>query len=207
MQNPDPYNDCGDIVLEIDKLIRADRDSLHGNVRPAHAIQNAKNQSTLGKLSALSSAGLPIPVTSVTSHTRAPKLPQSISRAGMSPTSGSYGSDTSPSSVHNMRQARLFNTRFCSYGSDCPYLAKGTCLYAHNKEEVRFRPPPPDGYKNASLRAQQQLDDTKRTISLDLYTHQPQPETVWNLPQSTTEPDWSVIFGASNSLYECFPNN
>ena len=44
------------------------------------------------------------------------------------------------------RTIRLFKTRFCSFGPECPYRLKGRCIYAHSKEEMRNRPPPPSGY-------------------------------------------------------------
>ncbi len=43
----------------------------------------------------------------------------------------------------DVRQVRLFKTRICSYGDECPYFKKGRCLFAHTREEVRIRPPPP----------------------------------------------------------------
>jgi len=44
------------------------------------------------------------------------------------------------------RTIRLYKTRFCSFGPDCPYRLKGRCIYAHCKDEMRSRPPPPSGY-------------------------------------------------------------
>jgi len=44
------------------------------------------------------------------------------------------------------RTIRLYKTRFCSFGPDCPYRLKGRCIYAHSKDEMRSRPPPPTGY-------------------------------------------------------------
>ena len=44
------------------------------------------------------------------------------------------------------RTIRLFKTRFCSFGPECPYRLKGRCIYAHTKEEMRNRPPPPSNY-------------------------------------------------------------
>jgi hypothetical protein len=44
------------------------------------------------------------------------------------------------------RTIRLYKTRFCSFGIDCPYRIKGRCIYAHSKDEIRSRPPPPQGY-------------------------------------------------------------
>ena len=44
------------------------------------------------------------------------------------------------------RTIRLYKTRYCSFGPDCPYRLKGRCIYAHSKDEMRSRPPPPSGY-------------------------------------------------------------
>ena len=48
--------------------------------------------------------------------------------------------------ARDLRQTRLFRTRFCSYGDKCPYWARGRCLYAHTQSEIRTRPPPPPQY-------------------------------------------------------------
>ena len=49
----------------------------------------------------------------------------------------------------DQRSVRLYKTRFCQFGPNCPHLVKRRCLFAHHKDELRSRPPPPSGYPSS----------------------------------------------------------
>ena len=129
-----------ELILELDKLIRSDRAKL----APSRLSNNRRAEDGSYVLSGMS----PCSRSSVSETRPRPAGSDMFICAPRVAETDSF--DASPSSSNGndpMRQVRLFKTRFCQYGTDCPYLVKGTCLYAHNRDEVRLRPPPPKGYK------------------------------------------------------------
>jgi hypothetical protein len=57
-----------------------------------------------------------------------------------------------------VRNARLYKTRLCTFGEACPYLKRGRCLFAHCPEEIRSRPPPPHGINR------KQMDNMQKSL-------------------------------------------
>lgn len=184
-------NDYGEIVLEIDRLIKADRESLN-SIAPQRGNKSASNpvtgaQPSVCQMLAQAAAGRESKPKPTLWQTSPPIAPYTDSASG-SP--ASRGSD--------QRQTRLFKTRFCSYGLDCPYLAKGKCLYAHSKEEIRLRPPPPSGYRVPVVRASRSVAPDQSPTGSN--------ESVWSLPESpvhATQRDSLLECGHSASLLDC----
>jgi hypothetical protein len=157
---------------------------MYGHAWSSIASQPHRNMSTLSKLSTLgisntqSMPGLAMNLNKSVSCTGSDSSP----RISISSLMGDPETEDS-SGQKDMRQVRLFKTRFCSYGTDCPYLARGKCLYAHNKDEIRFRPPPPSSYKkSASPKAPTALgsesvwsvpSDESRNMFLSLFDFMP----------------------------------
>jgi hypothetical protein len=177
------FNDYGEFILELDRLVRSDRDelvSLGGNGYQAPILPRLNTAHV--------SAGGAV---QTQSHALRDSRPQPTFWQQSSLLSG--GQDASPASssdnCQDSRQVRLFKTRFCSYGLECPYLAKGKCLYAHNKDEIRLRPPPPTRLK-VSLR-----DSSKDTSDPGA------SDSVWSLPESSGESESHLSEIAS--LFDC----
>lgn len=178
-------------MLEIDRLIKADRESLI-SIAPQRGTKSVSNtvtctQPSVCQMLAQASAGRESKPQPTLWQTSPPTASYTDSASG-SPTS--RGSD--------QRQARLFKTRFCSYGLDCPYLAKGKCLYAHNKDEIRLRPPPPSGYRVPVVRASQSVAPDQSPTGSN--------ESVWSLPESPVhaiQRDPLLECGHSASLLDC----
>ena len=180
-QHQHRMSDYGDLVLEIDKLIRADRASLSVAMQ-AQFHQPASNTDCYNQIIPSQTGGNPV----IHVQDRRPRptlwsqLPSPLACAECPPGSpDNRGQD--------MRQVRLFKTRFCSYGLDCPYLAKGKCLYAHTKDEIRFRPPPPVGYKQPIVRSSS--GSPAHMARRDMHGRPDQSpvgstESVWTLPES-----------------------
>lgn len=137
-----------ELVLELDKLVRTERTKL---IQSNECNEKTANQ-TQGNVRGLTVHQTGLPPVVRDSSGMAPSI-RAI--AGSSP-------GANPSTC-DLRQVRLFKTRFCQYGSDCPYLLKGTCLYAHNREEVRSRPPPPRNFRGSSS---VDGDDLSRSTSI-----------------------------------------
>jgi hypothetical protein len=167
-------NDYGDFIIEIDKLVQADREELvilAGNVYQAPVLPKLHTAHVNAAPATTSLGGM------VREQRPQPVIWQNS-------TSNVQGGDISPNSAglasNDSRQVRLFKTRFCSYGLECPYLAKGKCLYAHNKDEIRLRPPPPS-------RLRISLKDSREESSAAVGTDQSPAasnESVWTLPES-----------------------
>jgi len=183
MQQVEHWTDYGDIILEIDKLVRRDRDELYGNAWSTIVAHNARNNSTLGKLSALGITNQHASGLSMNSN-RSMNCSGSDSspRVSICSLMGELELED-PNAPKDMRQVRLFKTRFCSYGADCPYMARGKCLYAHNKDEIRFRPPPPTSYKKPSPPTSI-LQTTPTVFS---------GESVWKIPETTEQSPLSLF--------------
>ena len=188
------FEDFGTFLLEIDRVVSNDREelsALSGSVYHAPCLPKLHTSHV--------SAGSG-PVQAAASRENRPQpsfwqtVPPKNASADLSPTSPG-------GTVQDSRQVRLFKTRFCSYGLDCPYLAKGKCLYAHNRDEIRLRPPPPSRMK-VSLRDEKDLDKSPEGSN----------ESVWTLPDSPgPEPAPNCERNSSDmmtSLFDCLkPNN
>jgi hypothetical protein len=135
---PSRSNEYGDMILEIDKLIRSDRSSLMSS-GPAYSSA-CNSHSDCYKQVCPEQNIRPAPGQLASSKKPSPALWDMCPPTN--PESNSW-QDSPNQPGQDLRQVRLFKTRFCSYGMECPYLAKGKCLYAHSKEEIRLRPPPP----------------------------------------------------------------
>ena len=200
-------NDYGEIVLEIDRLIKADRASLSSNA-PTHKGNPSLARTVSGPQP--SSVCQMIAQVAASRETKPrPTLWQN------SPPTLAYTLNDSESPCNrgsDQRQARLFKTRFCSYGLDCPYLAKGKCLYAHNKEEIRFRPPPPTGYRIPASRPSNSINHDvcgEKTIAPD-QSPTGSHESVWSLPESPSsrlDVTPIVVPNNSTSLFDCLVTN
>ncbi|KAF4662251.1 ATPase AAA domaincontaining protein [Perkinsus chesapeaki] len=44
------------------------------------------------------------------------------------------------------RHQRLLKTKFCRFGQNCEFARKGQCFFVHAPQELKYRPPRPDGY-------------------------------------------------------------
>lgn len=170
-------NDIGDFVLEIDKLIRSERSNL---VHPPLAHAQPSNPQT----DCYNQVTPPIGSNpnSVIQHLNNRKPTPTLWET--SPPFQAYPEHMPESPNHrgqDMRQVRLFKTRFCSYGLECPYLAKGKCLYAHSKDEIRCRPPPPT--KQGSNRSVNDSTDRGHSVYPD-QSPTGSTESVWSLPDS-----------------------
>ena len=202
------FSDYGNIIIEIDKLVRSDRDKLYGNTWTSDS-----NRVPTGSGHVPKHAPSPKPQTSTDiSSTR-----NSVQHKPVIQLTGTTGINGTLSSLigepetgvecaapKDMRQVRLFKTRFCSYGSDCPYMLRGKCLYAHNRDEIRFRPPPPTGY-NAPTKP-----STKTSPTLSPKASDGSPtKSVWALPENSPS-DYGDVSSQANvvpsySLFDFMP--
>ena len=198
------FNDCGNIILEIDKLVRRDRDQLHGN-----AWNRGPNGTSLIPHHAQKPGhGLKGPTPTEFSLSRDTPLNPLLHVGTSSSFNGSLSSligEPEPgvecAAPKDMRQVRLFKTRFCSYGSDCPYMLRGKCLYAHNRDEIRFRPPPPPSYKMPK-------QSTKSSPVTSPKADSPS-KSVWALPENSPSENGDGSppnrTGTSYSLFDFMP--
>lgn len=150
---------CSDLILELDRLIRSDRSAL---VPSKIQSRRGMNEGCYTSCHVSSSNDSFHGSSQCQGSFDGFDDLKGISRAG-----SNDWADASPDSScgkDDMRQVRLFKTRFCQYGTDCPYLAKGTCLYAHSRDEVRFRPPPPKGYKAPSVAGRPSFDSSRESV-------------------------------------------
>jgi len=183
METMHHFNDYGNIILEIDKLVRSDRDKLYRN---SLGRENHGNPSSPRHAPKQASALKP---PNPSEFPPAPEMmPVNPSTHLISPLSfngclSSLIGEPEPGvecvASKDMRQVRLFKTRFCSYGSDCPYMLRGKCLYAHNRDEIRFRPPPPPSYKMSSK-------PSNKTSPVSSPKGVSPIKSVWALPENTT---------------------
>ena len=184
--------DYGDLILEIDKLIIADRASLSSQASESgHAGGSARNSQTFTHGAPSSFAqreGKPKPTI------WQQQLPIMIAPETPSSPDGRGGGD--------MRQVRLFKTRFCSYGLDCPYMTKGKCLYAHTKDEIRLRPPPPTVHKLPSSRSVVAILKDDQQAGGDSVWTLPESPTSYSLPENSRRPARSVP-----SLLDCLASD
>ena len=169
----------GEFVLEIDKLIKADREFL--NFQSGNTAYGA-----LGKSLGLHATSVALPPVQLSTYRDSRPQPTFWQHSPPAQSVTEISADSPSSKSQDTRQLRLFKTRFCSYGADCPYMAKGKCLYAHNKDEIRLRPPPPTKMKSAIrqvLLESSLRDDSVVTMAPD---HSPSGsnESVWTLPES-----------------------
>jgi hypothetical protein len=91
-------------------------------------------------------------------------------------------------------------------------MAKGKCLYAHNRDEIRLRPPPPTRLKIA-------LRDDKDEANVAQASVDTSPvgsnESVWSLPdtpgplmsQSSSRESVDVSADMMQSLFDCLKPN
>ena len=177
------FNDYGNIILEIDKLVRSDRDKLYGTTWTSDPN---RSPTVSGHAVKQHNASLrPQPATDIPSGRNVNQPKHLIHLTNSSSFNGSLSSligEPEPgvecAAPKDMRQVRLFKTRFCSYGSDCPYMLRGKCLYAHNRDEIRFRPPPPPGYNVPSK------PSTKTSPGYSPKASSPN-KSVWALPENS----------------------
>ena len=199
-----PFSDYGNIIIEIDKLVRSDRDKLHGNVYTRDNGGPITHQygSLKHGLAVKSTNSIELQL-DLDQNQRKPLVHVGGS-ATFQTSLGSLIGEPEPrvecAAQKDMRQVRLFKTRFCSYGSDCPYLLRGKCLYAHNRDEIRFRPPPPASYKIPK-------QPLKTSVSPR------SSKSVWALPENTpsdcgdSSPQNKISSNTveSFSLFDCMP--
>lgn len=198
--NTSRVSDFGEFVLEIDKLIEADRASLKLSSR--NDSRSSVPAKSINSHASISSAGLPI-ATNFRDNRPQPTFWQ------QSPPPQTVVDDSETTCGENpndTRQLRLFKTRFCSYGADCPYMAKGRCLYAHSKDEIRLRPPPPTKLKMSIrqvLLAPTLCNDSVLTSAPDQSPCGSQ-DSVWTLPDSWDNCTDSVPSTEQlSSLFDC----
>lgn len=183
-------NDYGEIVLEIDRLIKADRASLNSD------SSQRTSRSPINQVSCPQATSV-CQIIAPGAANREVKAKPSLWQAVPPMVAFTDSSSGSPSNRNaDQRQARLFKTRFCSYGLDCPYLAKGKCLYAHNKDEIRLRPPPPCGYKVPNVKVSPNYEEKNFAPDQSPIGSN---ESVWSLPESQT----LTASCESNSLLDC----
>ena len=194
-------SDYGELVLELDKLIRCEKSKLSQSFKCDTRRPTRENSS--------GGAGVS-PFRCHTSMSDVIDIKTSFPEGSDSYQDRTAGvlDSNGASPVADMRQARLFRTRFCQFGTDCPYFIKGTCLYAHNKDEMRLRPPPPKGYKapggspmSGGVRhslpgVSPTLPDRSRSGSA---------ESLWSLPDSAEGFKQPTVRSAS--LLDCLPSN
>lgn len=167
---------------------------MYGHAWGSANSHHSRNQSTLSKLSLLGNSQSMVTLRPNLQTNTGSGSSTSSPRPSMA--SGNFDVDGGDASGEkDMRQVRLFKTRFCSYGSDCPYLARGKCLYAHNKDEIRFRPPPPASYK--VVPTAQKPPAIKHALSLPLPTS---TASVWAPPDSKSSPTSSKSFSLLDFL-------
>ena len=180
------FNDYGEFILEIDRLVRSDRDEL---ITLSGSVYQAPSLPRLHTAHVSAGGGGSSQQPPNRESRPQPSFWQqsgpSVSPMDSSPASSSGG-------VEDSRQVRLFKTRFCSYGMDCPYLAKGKCLYAHNKDEMRLRPPPPSRLK---VSVHEQIRDAPEKSPMG------GSDCVWTRPESTA--DCEAQFNEFASLFDC----
>lgn len=201
----------GEFVLEIDKLIKADREFLKFQA-------GSTSQSPLSvKPSGLHASLVANPSVQLSNHRDSRPQPTFWQHSPPVNTIIEASADSPISKSQDTRQLRLFKTRFCSYGADCPYMAKGKCLYAHNKDEIRLRPPPPTKMKSSIrqvLLESSLRDDSVATMAPD---HSPSGsnESVWTLPESPANASraWGSLDAEVplteqlSSLFDCLKPN
>ena len=186
-QVPSRLNDYGDLILELDKLIRTDRSSLiNSSANPCTPYRGQVDCYTQVSSRPETRCNLHNPRPSPTLWETCPPF-QQHDPIGIHDSPNARGGQ-------DLRQVRLFKTRFCSYGMECPYLAKGKCLYAHSKEEIRCRPPPPSIANKLS--AQRSVNGSLSPSKLLLDSSPIRAgDCVWSVPVAS---DFS---GAPNSSY------
>jgi hypothetical protein len=211
MQQATPrLNDYGDLIIEIDKLIRADRSSL---TYPAPPISHSCNPQTdcYNQVTPASATVTNSVIQHLSARRPTPTLWDTLPPC--QPTFANHIPESPSSRGQDMRQVRLFKTRFCSYGLECPYLAKGKCLYAHSKDEIRCRPPPPPvGQKSIARRTSCGSMSPHSTCSFPDQSPAGSNESVWSLPTSPNHGVWGSAVGCSQlpepkmpSLFDCLP--
>jgi hypothetical protein len=181
------FNDYGEFILEIDRLVRSDREEL---VTLGGSIYQAPILPRLNTAHVSAGGNAQTQPNSARESRPLPTFWQQASAPGVA-------ADASPASssdrCQDSRQIRLFKTRFCSYGMECPYLAKGKCLYAHNKDEIRLRPPPPTRLKvNVRDSPIDAPDQSQNVIS----------DSVWSLPESSVDSEAAQL-NEFASLFDC----
>jgi hypothetical protein len=206
METVERFRDYGNIILEIDKLVRNDRDLLYGNVRSQTPRANCAITRKDTHYELLTKPGM---TEEPCTDSDAPIFGTLTHRRTSGNLSGSLesliGEPETPvesEAQKDMRQVRLFKTRFCSYGSECPYLMRGKCLYAHNRDEIRFRPPPPPSYKAATKKAGKSSPvSTPRSVPINYACTS---KSVWALPESAPTVIADPPASSSTSSYSLF---